>query len=731
MDLHWSPAFGLDEHQRILFWSQDAEAELGIAATQAVGRSCDEVLQGRDYFGRPYCRKACPAFLSLLNGRLQSHCALEIVREARQASRVKWRLLALPPGSSPRAMAFFGEQSPGLVRLAHMGYVSSALSASPQLEALPEVLRWIAESTDMEVAELFLLDQQTGQMVLTGQQGPFVSAFRQITQFPIGEGYPGLVAAGGEPIVTDDLPHDERYLRTKVKESGFTGYICVPLVGPDGVLGALNVATRRRHEDLHSILSLLEGLSRPLSAAIAAALLRARDSVAGFEAQPTGDIQWNRELLLLQTLAKMVVASGACSGAIVLRDATNGSVNLRVADGELAYQPLCDLPPNVRCPAFEPRNVILGGHRSDWPGACRAASLRGGPTVCLPLAADGAVLGVVSLRYRAAMPLPATRHFGVLSAMAHRAALLVCNLNIYQKAADTAAAAERERLLDALKRGTTPNGPSQRRQEGDGGASPAGPAGETFLEIRCLGDFRVYRNGELIAPRAFSRRQALTALKILALHAGRKVPKDVLVEFLWPGTEPEAGADRLFVVMHALRQVLEPQNGAPWRFVQTDGDSYYLNLDAPCRIDVEEFRDGVRRGQEIERQGNAPQALAVYQAAAQLYQGDFMRDEPYSDWCWAEREFLRETYLDLVKKVAFLLREEGDLESAILYYRQALQADPLREEMQRYLMRCLWQAGRADEALRQYAAFRQRLQQELDIEPLPETRELYETIARR
>lgn len=732
-DLDWSPAFGLDDQQRIVFWSLAAEAQFNVPAAQAVGRPCYEVLQGRDYFGHPFCRKDCPSFSSLRKGHLQSYCALETGRNGQDRHRSKWRLLALPPGSNPRAVAFFGHQSPELVKLAQLGYINFALSAPLQLDAFQSVLHWIAESTDMEAAELFLMDWQTHQMVLTAQTGPFSGAFRQITEFPIGQGYPGLVAARAEPIVTDDLPHDPRFLRTKVKESGFTSYIAVPVLGPEGVQASLSVASRRRHDDLAPLLSFLSSLSRPLSAAISTTILRARDSIADFEAAPVVSVQRNLELMLQRVIIKMLTLTGACGGAIVLRDPTTGSETCRVTAGDQESLPSCRLLPDgeAQCPAWAgPRNVVLAGPRATWPVACRTARGRHGATVCLPLVADGRAVGVVSLQYRTAVPLLPTQHFAVLSAMALRAALLVKNVQTYQQAWDAAIAAERERLTSAMEQGRSRATTSSYGALGEEDALAPVDAPQTLLDIRCFGDFRIYRNGRLLSSQAFARRQSLTALKILLVNVGRRVPKDVLIEHLWPDIEPDLGDDRLYVVMNALRHGLEPASGAAWVYVRTDGPSYYWNTDAPYRLDVDQFREGLRSGAALERTGQTAQALAVYQAAAQVYQGDFLRDEPYADWCWTEREFFRELYLGLVKKIAQLLLGQGELEHALVYYRQALQVDPLREELQRELMRCLWRAGRRDEALRQYVAFRRRLSQDLEVEPLPETQELYRAISR-
>lgn len=49
----------VDAKDRILSWSPDAEALFGHAASAALGRRLQDVLDGRDLFGNRVCRDAC------------------------------------------------------------------------------------------------------------------------------------------------------------------------------------------------------------------------------------------------------------------------------------------------------------------------------------------------------------------------------------------------------------------------------------------------------------------------------------------------------------------------------------------------------------------------------------------------------------------------------------------------------------------------------------------------
>ena len=69
-------------------------------------------------------------------------------------------------------------------------------------------------------------------------------------------------------------------------------------------------------------------------------------------------------------------------------------------------------------------------------------------------------------------------------------------------------------------------------------------------------------------------------------------------------------------------------------------------------------------------------------------------------------------------------RASADRASALLI--RVLELDPVHDEALRLLLRNLIARGRRREAQRRYQTFARRLEQEMGLTPLPETRELVE-----
>ena len=66
--------FAVDSKQRVVFWSDAAEALLGQSAAQTVGKPCYRVMLGSDYAGHPFCRPDCPTIMAARHGRsMPSH----------------------------------------------------------------------------------------------------------------------------------------------------------------------------------------------------------------------------------------------------------------------------------------------------------------------------------------------------------------------------------------------------------------------------------------------------------------------------------------------------------------------------------------------------------------------------------------------------------------------------------------------------------------------------------
>lgn len=263
--------------------------------------------------------------------------------------------------------------------------------------------------------------------------------------------------------------------------------------------------------------------------------------------------------------------------------------------------------------------------------------------------------------------------------------------------------------------------------QADGAGAPALTAASEVLRVRTLGAFALWRADRQIPWQDWVRKQAVTLLQYLITHRPR-VHREVLVEALWPDTDLETGLGRLKVVLYALRRYLTPA-GAECRgdVIKRCGVHYCLDTSL-VQVDVDEFCEHARRGEELLAAGRPAAALAALRRAEALYGGDYLADEPFYEWAVAERDRLRETFVALMEKIASLYGADAAYNAAIEACRRGLACEPGRESLHRSLMFYLWSAGRTDEAIRQYHLCCKVLQDELGTGPQEQTVALFRRI---
>ncbi len=94
-------AYGMDRHDRIVFWNEGAEKALGWSTEDVLGKMCYDVLAGRDVFGNLYCMRDCPVVASAIAGDDVRPYLLDVKRKG-STSSIKLIVRAVPlPAAGP------------------------------------------------------------------------------------------------------------------------------------------------------------------------------------------------------------------------------------------------------------------------------------------------------------------------------------------------------------------------------------------------------------------------------------------------------------------------------------------------------------------------------------------------------------------------------------------------------------------------------------------------------
>jgi DNA-binding SARP family transcriptional activator len=227
------------------------------------------------------------------------------------------------------------------------------------------------------------------------------------------------------------------------------------------------------------------------------------------------------------------------------------------------------------------------------------------------------------------------------------------------------------------------------------------------LRIFTLGRTRVESGEGPLAGEWLGHRPG-QVLKYLVTHRERVVPTDELVEVFWPAAG-NRGMTSLRQAVHTLRTRIEPRRVRHGQsaFVSARSGGYELERRA-IWIDADDFEVSVREGLRAAAEGDHESAEATLARAAGLYRGDFLAEETYAEWAFAERDRLRDLAAQALRGLSDVKSAQGDLEGATEVMHRLGELEPLDLGIQRDMLALLLRRHRHADAARRYELVRRR-----------------------
>ncbi|KAA5832013.1 AfsR/SARP family transcriptional regulator [Saccharopolyspora hirsuta] len=206
-------------------------------------------------------------------------------------------------------------------------------------------------------------------------------------------------------------------------------------------------------------------------------------------------------------------------------------------------------------------------------------------------------------------------------------------------------------------------------------------------------------------------------LAALLAHDG-PVSADRLVDDLWGAEPPGNPTNTLQTKVSQLRRAIGRE------LVTYRAAGYALDVDQDS-VDAHRFRRLVAHA----RTTATPDARrALLADALALWRGPAFADFADEPFVQAARQRLAEEHLDALEEFAETRLELGEHAALVGELGELVAANPLRERLRALHVRALYRAGRQSEALAGLADLRERLADELGIDPSPELVELQQAI---
>jgi DNA-binding SARP family transcriptional activator len=235
------------------------------------------------------------------------------------------------------------------------------------------------------------------------------------------------------------------------------------------------------------------------------------------------------------------------------------------------------------------------------------------------------------------------------------------------------------------------------------------------LRIHTFGRTRIESSEGPIGGNWLERRPG-QILKYLVTERHRVVHTEEIGEALWEAPDQRIAATVRYHV-HVLRRQLEPRlaKRAQSSFILSRRGGYAVNLDR-IWVDADAFEAKTREALRSYREG-APGFAEQLEGALSLYTGEFLADEPYSEWAMMDRDRLRGFASELLRALVDDGIAKGERHAAARFLEQLAELQPFDAAVHRELISLELELGRRSEARQHYSIFRTRLQREFGEEP--------------
>jgi serine/threonine-protein kinase len=233
-----------------------------------------------------------------------------------------------------------------------------------------------------------------------------------------------------------------------------------------------------------------------------------------------------------------------------------------------------------------------------------------------------------------------------------------------------------------------------------------------MLHLTTFGGLTLQQDGENITGVATQRRQ-MALLALLAVAGDEGMSREKLLAYLWPEKDTERARHTLNQLLYMQRRLTDD----PEVFQGRKTLRIYPEL---IETDVRLFRDALERNDTA--------------AAVEIYRGPFLdgffldKAPAFEEWATEWRQRFARRYLDVLEDLAGRAESAGELDVALEWRRRAAVVDPLDPGLVQAYAEAFLACGNRPGALRVLAAHRERLKDELGIEPEPELRQMEDRI---
>jgi SARP family transcriptional regulator, regulator of embCAB operon len=244
------------------------------------------------------------------------------------------------------------------------------------------------------------------------------------------------------------------------------------------------------------------------------------------------------------------------------------------------------------------------------------------------------------------------------------------------------------------------------------------------LRLYLLGDLTIESEGRVLLDANAVRGQARLVFTFLAFNRGTAVARSDLATVVWDEEAPDAWETALSAILSKLRSTMANSGMKNLAILSRDPAVTRLVLPAGAWVDIEAAASSLDAAEGALRRGEIKTARPEAMVAVTILRR-YLLPGDNSEWAVARRgEMKRQLIraLDCLSEISLTIGESG---AAIEAAEEAIRLDPLRERSHQLLIRAQTAAGNRAAGIRSYQQLKERLAEELGVDPAAETQDLY------
>lgn len=191
-----------------------------------------------------------------------------------------------------------------------------------------------------------------------------------------------------------------------------------------------------------------------------------------------------------------------------------------------------------------------------------------------------------------------------------------------------------------------------------------------ITKVKAFGEFSVI-SGKASEPIRWTTAKVEEIFAHLLLNEKKWISKWVIIEMIWPDSEPKKAEQNLYTTISRLKKTLL-DSGIDAK-IQSNEGYYQLQIDN-FHCDIKSFEGFLSKKLSL-----TEGTLDEFERAVLLYRGDLFGDKAYS-WCIVERERYYESYSQIVKEIACFYMKKMNYKKAVSLLKMLLVKSSYDEE---------------------------------------------------